>query len=156
LAEGINDADILASQNKVKCRLRFLKGWVFSASDCWQISLGETMKQKIIATTFLFILLSAACKTGDPIIGRWKPTDKDPEPVPLQEDPRHIEFRPDGRYVLSFLTGGTWRRLDNSRVEMTSDPLGPIERRTRIVTVKIDGDVLTITEPDGKSTKFKR
>lgn len=32
------------------------------------------MKQKIIATIFLFILLIEGCSMGDPILGRWKKT----------------------------------------------------------------------------------
>jgi hypothetical protein len=113
------------------------------------------MKQKIIATTFLFILLCAGCiKTGDPIIGNWKMLNVREEVVGGNHE--YIEFRPDGTYSQNFLMGGKWKRLDDTRLEMKNNPLGPFKEETRIVAVKIEGNVLAIAESDGKSAKFRR
>lgn len=110
------------------------------------------MKQKLIATIFLFVLLSAGCKTGDPIIGSWKPIASGQE---LRgADTQYLEFLPNGRYVMN-IWGGTWRRLDDSRLEMKNDPLGFDKGSTQIVIVKIEGNVLTITESDGTVAKFR-
>jgi hypothetical protein len=120
----------------------------------------KTMKQKITATTFLFILLCAGCiKTGDPIIGNWKMMNvvkESLEPIGMGGT-NYIEFRSDGKFSQNFLGGGDWKRLDDNHLKISTDSLGPyIGGDTRTVTVKIEGDVLTMTESDGKTTKFKR
>ena len=112
------------------------------------------MKQRIIATIFVFVLLSAACKMADPVIGYWKMGEAQP-----------IYFFSDGTCSdgssLSYATGGGltayWKRLDGSRLEIQSYTLhfGKANTTsTRIVTVKVDGNVLTMTEADGSVRRY--
>ncbi len=100
----------------------------------------------MIATIFLFVLLSAACKMGDPVIGYWKMGEAEP-----------IYFFSDGTCSEDHsLFTGKWKRLDGSRLEIQTNNyhFGPAYTTTRIVTVKIEGNVLTITEADGSLRRF--
>lgn len=114
------------------------------------------MKQKLIATTFLLALLSAACTIGDPVIGKWKSMDSRGEIIGGDDQP-YIEFLADGKYRQHNFFSGTWKRLDDSRLELHQNPaFGTFPASTRTVTVKIESNILTITESNGESTRFMR
>ena len=112
------------------------------------------MKKIIIATTFLFILSIIGCKMGDPIIGSWKMMSPGYEVIGGNEE--YIAFSTKGTWSQNFLLGGKWKRLDENHLELITDPIGQFGEKTRNVTIKIEGDILTITESNGRSSKFKR
>lgn len=91
---------------------------------------------------------------GDPIIGKWKMMNVRDQVIGGNEE--YIAFLDDGTYSFNFLMSGNWKRLDDHRLELKRNPFGFMSGSTRIVTIKIEGDVLTITEPDGTSSKFRR
>ena len=69
--------------------------------------------KKIIFSTVLvlsLILMSVACSQQDPIVGKWG------------DDSTTIEFLKNGDYVFSgpYSETGTWRTLDNIKIELSS------------------------------------
>lgn len=114
------------------------------------------MKHKIVAIAFLLILLNAGCKLGDPVIGNWQTgnmTDMLGEPI---GDTGNMSFNADGTYSENLLFSGKWKRLDANRLEIQTDAFARWKSKTRIVTIKIEGNTLTETLPDGSVTKWKR
>ena len=71
------------------------------------------MKKIIFSTILLlsFILMNVACGQQDPIVGTWG------------DDSITIEFLINGDYVFSgpYSETGTWRTLDNMKIELSSD-----------------------------------
>src|SRR3989442_14489711 len=118
----------------------------------------KTMKRQIIATTFLFILLSAGCRTGDPILGKWKKTTEAAsqfEKIEELNNPPQREFLSDGTFYSGVLKG-TWRRLDDRRLEIRTNLGRNLGASPSIETVIIEDDVATFTSADGRVSKWKR
>lgn len=111
------------------------------------------MKQKVIATIFLFILLSAGCRMGDPILGRWELIGGSPVGLGGTETVI-MEFKSDGTCYCVY--PGKWQRLDDSRVTILLNALARLRGSPEIVIVKIEGNVATFTHSSGTVQKWKR
>jgi hypothetical protein len=116
------------------------------------------LSKTIFVVAIAFTLICSAC-SGDPVVGIWEVTTTREQVVNLtgEWDGRaRIRFDSDGKYS-SVGESGTWKRLDGNRLQLNSVP-GILRDKPgqKIVTVNIDGKILTITWEDGHKTLGRR
>ncbi len=120
----------------------------------------EAAEKTLIATTFLFILLSGACTMGDPVVGTWEITTTREQVINLtgEWDGRaRLRFDADGKYS-SVGDSGTWRRIDDNRIKLENitGSFGlRVSQTTKDITIKIEGNLMTWTDGD-RTTMWRR
>lgn len=111
------------------------------------------MRQKLSAIILLFALLGAACTMGDPVVGLWETTTTREQVINLTGEwdgrPR-VRFDADGKFS-SVGASGRWSRIDANRLRLDTTSIISDRASQRIITIKIEGDILTWTDDDGTS-----
>jgi hypothetical protein len=95
----------------------------------------------VLATMIVF---ACSFKSQNPIVGKWKDVEK----------AEIVEFTKEGSLLVSangFSMSGNYKVVDEGRIQVELTGLG-----TEIVSVKVTGDELSVTDPQGKVSRYKR
>ncbi|HKQ76358.1 MAG TPA: hypothetical protein VJ810_21870 [Blastocatellia bacterium] len=109
------------------------------------------MTRRVLQSSIVVIaaLIAIACssKSANPIVGKWKDVEKT----------AIVEFSKDGSLSISdaaFSMKGNYKFLDEGRVQVNiigMEAMGPT-----ILTVKFTGGELSLTDPKGEVSRYKR